>query len=82
MYPIHTCIQYIQYTPVDNVFFVKVMEATRDFRAVELGTTLVKAGVAHVVNVKLEVSTVHNGQHQTQRILRLKRVRQIHLQTK
>ena len=59
---------------------MQVGQPTGDLRCIEDGPLFWKARVAHVVYVELEVPTVHNGQHQTQRFLRLKCIRQADLQ--
>ena len=68
------------HAPVNNALFVQVPEAERDLGCVEYGPLLFEAAHAHVVDVELEVAAIHDGQHQTQRLLRLERVRQTHLQ--
>lgn len=67
------------FIPVDDVFLVQVSQAASDLRCIEDGPLLREARVAHVVDVELEVSPVHDGQHQAQRLLRLKGIRQAHL---
>lgn len=50
---------------------MQVFKATAYLGSVEDGPLLVKARVAHVVDVKLQIAAVHYGQHQAQRILGL-----------
>lgn len=57
--------------PIDNGFPVQVFQPTADLSSVELDPLSVKARGAHVVDVKLQVSTIHDGQHQTQSIFGL-----------
>lgn len=57
--------------PVDDGFPVQMLESTADLSSVELDPVLLKAWRAHVVDVKLEVSTIHDGQHQTQSVFGL-----------
>lgn len=57
--------------PVDDAFLVQVLQAAADLRRVEDGPRLVESRLAHVVDVKLEVSSVHERQHEAQGVLRL-----------
>jgi len=57
--------------PVDNTFPVQVLESTADLSGVKLDPVFLKARCAHVVDVELQVSTVHDGQHQTQSVFGL-----------
>lgn len=57
--------------PVDNGFHVQMVESTADLSSVKLNPVFLKARCAHVVDVKLQISTVHDGQHQTQSIFGL-----------
>lgn len=66
--------------PVDDAFPVQVLQAAADLGRVEDGPPLVEAGLAHVVDVKLQVASVHERQHQAQGVLRLVGVRQAHLE--
>jgi hypothetical protein len=66
--------------PVHNVLCMQVFEPAGHLGGIEHGAGLLKARLAHVVDVELEVAPVHDGQHQTQSLLRLKRVRQAHLE--
>lgn len=51
--------------PVDDALLVKVLQATDELSCVEPGTVHVEASLrAHVVDVELEVTTVHDGQHE------------------
>ena len=65
--------------PVDDILHVQVLQSTGDLCRVEHGPFLLEAGAAHVVNVEFEVSAVHQRQHETERIFRLKRICQTHL---
>lgn len=62
-------------SPVDDGFGVEVLQATADLSSVELDPGPVEAGGPHVVDVKLQVSTVHDGQHQAQSVFGLVCVR-------
>ena len=57
--------------PVDNAFPVQVIQSTADLSCVELDPVLLEPRRAHVVDVKLQVSAVHDGQHQTQSVFGL-----------
>jgi len=59
---------------------VQGAEATAHLGSIELDPCLVQARVAHVVNVEVEVPSVHGGQHHAQGVLGLVGVRQAHLQ--
>lgn len=48
-----------------------MLEATADLSSIKLDPVFLKAWRAHVVDVKLQVSTIHDGQHQTQSIFGL-----------
>ncbi len=48
-----------------------MLESTGDLSSVELDPILLEAWRAHVVDVKLQVSTIHDGQHQTQSVFGL-----------
>lgn len=61
--------------PVDDSFSMEVLQAAADLRRVEQGSLLVEACVTHVIDVKLQVSPVHERQHEAQGILRLVSVR-------
>lgn len=65
--------------PVDYPLAVQVLEATADLSSIENGPLLVEARVAHVVDVKLKIAAVHDGQHQAQGILGLVGVRKADL---
>lgn len=58
---------------------MQVLQTARDFGSVEDGSRLFKALRAHVVNVELQVPAVHQTEHQTQRVLCLKCIRQAYL---
>lgn len=57
-------------------------EPTADLSSIKLDPVFLKAWCAHVVDVKLKVSTVHDGQYQTQSVFGLIGVRQAHLKRK
>lgn len=57
--------------PVDDGFPVQMLESTADLSSVKLDPVLLEARRAHVVDVKLQVSTVHDGQHQAQSVFGL-----------
>lgn len=59
---------------------MQVLQAAADLRRVEDGPLLLEARLAHVVDVKLQVSPVHERQHQAQRVLGLVGVRQADLE--
>lgn len=65
--------------PVHNALPMQVLQATADLRSVEDGPCLWEASLAHVVDVELEVTSVHQRQHQAQRILGLIGIGQAHL---
>lgn len=65
--------------PVDYPLTVQILQATTDLGGIEDGPLLVEARVAHVVDVELEVATVHDGQHQAQCVLGLVGVREADL---
>lgn len=67
--------------PVDDALPVQVLQPAADLRRVEDGSLLVETRLAHVVDVKLQVPSVHEGQHKAQGVLRLVGVRQTHLET-
>lgn len=48
-----------------------MLKSTADLSSVKLDPVFLEAGRAHVVDVKLQVSAVHDGQHQTQSIFGL-----------
>lgn len=54
---------------------MQVLQPAADLRRVEDGSLLVEPRVAHVVDVKLEVSSVHEGQHEAESVLGLVGVR-------
>lgn len=58
---------------------MQVLQAAADLRGVEHGPLLLEARLAHVVDVELQVSSVHQRQHQTQSVLGLVGVRQADL---
>ena len=70
------------HTPVDDPLAVQILEPTAQLGGVEDGAVLREAGLAHVVDVELEVTAVHQGQYQAQGVLRLVRIRQTHLHTR
>lgn len=62
---------------VDDTLKMKVLQTAHDLGRVESGAIYVETRfAAHVVNMKLEITAVHNGQHETERVLRLVRVRE------
>ncbi len=61
--------------PVDDALSVQVLQAAADLCRVEDGSLLVETRFAHVIDVKLEVSSVHEGQHEAQSVLCLIGVR-------
>lgn len=66
-------------SPVDRVLAVQVFQAAQDLCRVEQGSLLLEAGVPHVVDVELQVTPVHDGQNQAQRVLGLIGVGQVDL---
>lgn len=54
--------------PVDDGLAVKVLEATADLSSIELHTLLLEPRSSHVVDVKFQISSVHDGQNQTQSV--------------
>lgn len=71
-----------RFWPVDDPFTVKVLQTTADLGWIEDGSGLVEAGVTHVVDMELEVTTIHEGQDKTQCLLRLIGIGQTHLHIK
>ena len=65
--------------PVHDTLPVQVLQATADLCCVEDSPSLREASLAHVVDVELEVASVHQRQHQAQCILGLIGVGQAHL---
>lgn len=65
--------------PVHYVLGVEVLQSHGNLGSVEDGASLLEAWAPHIMDVELEVPAVHNGQNETQGILRLKRVRQAYL---
>lgn len=65
--------------PVHNALLMQVLQSTADLGSVEDGPCLWEASLAHVVDVELEVTSVHQCQHQAQRILGLIGIGQAHL---
>lgn len=59
-----------------------MLQSTADLCSIKLDPVLLEAGRAHVVGVKLQVSTVHDGQHQTERVFGFIGIRQTHLDKK
>lgn len=58
---------------------MQMFQSAADLGGVELDPVPLEARRAHVVDVKLQVSAVHDGQHQAQGVFGLVRVRQAHL---
>lgn len=48
-----------------------MFQSTADLGSVKLDPVSLKAWSAHIVDVKLQVSAVHDGQHQTQSVFGL-----------
>lgn len=61
----------VEALPVDDGFSVQMLESTADLSSVKLDPVLLEARRAHVVDVKLQVSSIHDGQHQTQSVFGL-----------
>lgn len=61
--------------PVNNPLPVQVLQAAADLCSVEDGSILIKTCLTHVVDVKLQVTAVHESQHEAQSVLRLIGVR-------
>lgn len=57
--------------PVDDPFSVQMLQSAADLSGVKLDPVFLEAWCAHVVGVKLQVSAVHDGQHQTQSVFGL-----------
>lgn len=70
---------FLRLIPVDNGFPVQMLESAADLSGVKLDPVFVEARRAHVVDVELQVATVHDGQHQTKSVFGLVRIRQTHL---
>lgn len=54
---------------------MQILQAAADLCSVEDRSPLLEPGLAHVVDVELQVSSVHKCQHETQGVLRLVGVR-------
>lgn len=67
--------------PVHRVLVVQVLQSTQNLGRIEKGTLLLEARGAHVVDVELEVTPIHDGQDQAQRILGLVGIGQADLGT-
>lgn len=61
----------VEALPVDDGFSVQMLESTADLSSVKLDPVLLEARCAHVVDVKLQVSSIHDGQHQTESVFGL-----------
>lgn len=61
----------VEALPVDDGFSVQMLESTADLSSVKLDPVLLEARRAHVVDVKLQVSSIHDGQHQTESVFGL-----------
>lgn len=66
--------------PVHNPLPLKVLQATAQLCGVENRSVLFKAGVAQVVDVELQVSSIHKGQHEAQGVFGFVSVAQAHLE--
>lgn len=52
-----------QHTPVHYPLLVQVLEATADLSSIESCPGLLEASLSHVVDMELEVPSIHEGQH-------------------
>lgn len=52
-----------------------MFEPAADLSSVKLDPVFLEARCAHVVDVELQVSAIHDGQHQTQSVFGLVRIR-------
>lgn len=68
-----------RFPPVHNPFTVQVLQAATDLSWIKDGSGLIEACVTHVIDVELEVAPIHEGQNETQRLLRLIGIGQTHL---
>lgn len=50
---------------------MKVLQAAADLGSIELHPLLLEPRHAHVVDMKLEVSSIHDGHHQAQEVFGL-----------
>lgn len=64
------CVVY-SVVPINNRFPVQMLKSTADLGGVKLDPVFLEAWRAHVVNVKLQVTTIHDSEHQTQSIFGL-----------
>lgn len=58
---------------------MEVFQAAQDLCRVKQGSLLLEARVTHVVDVELEITPVHDGQNQAQRVLGLVGIGQVDL---
>jgi len=69
--------QYILWlaVPVDDTLEMKMLQAAHDLGRVKSGAIYVETRfTAHIIDVELEIAAVHDGKHETERVLRLVRV--------
>lgn len=52
-----------QHAPVHYPLLVQVLEATADLSSIESCPGLLKTSLSHVVDMELEVPSIHEGQH-------------------
>lgn len=52
-----------QHAPVHNPLLVQVLQATADLSSIESCPGLLKTSLSHVVDMELEVPSIHEGQH-------------------
>lgn len=55
----HIHVLYIAHAPVDDPFPMQVLQAAADLRSVEDGSLFIEARVSHVIDMKLEVTSIH-----------------------
>lgn len=67
------------FAPVHNALPMQVLQSTADLRGVENSPCLWEASLAHVVDVEFKVTSIHQRQHQAQRVLGLIGIGQAHL---
>lgn len=66
-------------SPVHGILPVEVFQAAQDLCRVKQGPLLLEARITHVVDMELQVTPVHDGQNQAQRVLGLVGVGQVDL---
>lgn len=68
------------FSPVNYPLSMEVFQATADFGRIENSPWLFKSCFSHVIDVELQVSTIHESQDQAERIFCFIGIGQTHLQ--